>query len=196
MRHVMRCAMVLVALVLFAMPAYAAGDAKGLIIPAPAAIFSAIVVFVLVLIVLWKAAWGPILAGLKRREETIQKALDDAKEASEEAKRLIAEYEARLDKAKEEAQAIADEARNDAEDIKSRIMSEAKAEADASIERAKREIDQMAHKAWDHLVKDAAKLATDAATKIIDHKLDETGHAEIVAGVVAEFAASRGGSAD
>ena len=79
--------------------------------------------------------------------------------------------------------------------IRQQIEEDARKRADESIERAKREIDQVSAKAWDNLVRDAAAMATEAAGRIIDRQLTPEGHAEIVAGVVSEFSAKRGGQA-
>lgn len=154
-------------------------------------ILTSIGVFLLLLVVLAKTAWKPILEGLQKREETIKKALDDAEAAHTKAKALIAEYEGKIDQAREEAQAIFDEARRDAADIRSQIETDARARADETVERAKREIDQLVSKAWDGLVRDAASIATQAAGKIIGRQLDAEGHADLVAGVVREFGGSR-----
>ncbi|MDA1194410.1 MAG: F0F1 ATP synthase subunit B [Planctomycetota bacterium] len=183
-----------------AVPAFAAEEAEGGGLDLGAqvtlvTVLTSIGVFVLLLIVLSKTAWKPILAGLKQREDAIRKALDDAEAAHQKAKALIAEYEGRIDTARQEAQAIFDEARKDAEDIRSQIEADARSQADATIARTKREIEQLGAKAWDLLVRDAAAIATEAAGRIISKQLSPEGHAEIVAGVVGEFAGRRGGSA-
>lgn len=154
-----------------------------------------IAVFIILLLVLSKTAWKPILGALKQREETIAKALDDAKAANERAQEKIAEYEAKIQHAKDEAQEIAEEARRDADEIRQRMQAEAKAETDAMVERAKREIDQLAAKAWENIVKDAAGVSTEAARRIIGKELTDEGHAGIVADVVSEFSRSGGGGA-
>jgi F-type H+-transporting ATPase subunit b len=143
-----------------------------------------IVVFVLLLMVLSKVAWKPILAGLQQREETIKKALDDAAEANEQAKALIVKYEAKLDQAREEGQAILDETRRDAQDLREQIEADAKKRADETVARSKREVEQIFAKAWDGLVKDAATVATEAASQIIQEQLTPEGHAAIVSKVV------------
>ncbi len=189
MRHMIFSVAVLVALSLFATPAWAAeGDLTHV---DPWAVITSIAVFVLLLVVLGKFAWKPILDGLQKREETIQQALDEAKEANEEAKKVIAMYEAKLDHAKEEAAAIAEEARKDGEDIRARIQEEARAEREATVARAKREIDQMAAAAWETIVKDAAAIATSTASQIVQRELDQAGHADIAANVVSQFTTRR-----
>ena len=185
---------VLAALVLIgADPAWAAdGEAKGLQFDKQLTLVTigvSIGVFLLLLIVLGKFAWKPILAGLQQREDTIRKALDDAEEAHNRAKALIAEYEAKIDKAREEAQAVFDEARRDADEIRTQIEANAKLRASETVERAQREIGQLTAKAWDGFVKDAASIATEAAGRIIKQELTADGHAAIVASVVTEVAA-------
>ena len=80
-----------------------------------------------------------------------------------------------------------EEARKDAQDLRAQIESEARERADESVERSKREVEQVFHKAWDELVKDAANVATEAASQIIQKELSPEGHAAIVSGVVSEL---------
>lgn len=196
MRRCLHVAHLFLLLVLSAGPAWAGEEGGGLDLVGQAisswAAPTAIGVFLILLVILSKTAWKPILAGLQRREETIKKALDDAKEAHESAKALIAEYESRIDHAREEAQAIFEEARRDAQDIRAQIEEDARKRADETVARAGREIDQMTAKAWDALVRDAASVATEAASRIIQRELTPEGHAAIVAGVVGDFARRAG----
>jgi len=148
-------------------------------------------VFLLLLWVLSKIAWKPILDGLQKREETIKNALDEAAEANEQAKALILQYEAKLDQAREEGQAILEETRRDAQVLRGQIEAEASKKAEETVQRAQREIEQLTAKAWDGLVRDAAAVATQAASKIIQSELSPEGHAAIVSGVVADLAARR-----
>lgn len=179
-----------------ATPAFAAdaGAKKTLLDIDLYALVASIIVFLVLLVVLSKTAWKPILKGLKTREETIQSALDEAKAANEQARDLIKQYEEKLDAAREEASAIADEARRDAQDIKAQIEADARKTADETVARAKVEIEQASAKAWDGIVRDAASIATEAAGRIVSGKLSPEGHAEIVAGVVSDFSAKRGGA--
>lgn len=155
-----------------------------------------IVVFLILLVVLSKTAWKPILAGLQKREDTIKQALDDAKDAHEQAKALIAEYESKIDKAREEGQAILEEARKDGQELRTQIESEARERADETVERSKREVEQLFAKAWQELVNDAANVATEAASRIVQQQLTPEGHAAIVSGVVNDLVSRpRGDSA-
>ena len=195
MRNALTAVIVLALGLAYAAPAFAAdasnGEKPGLLNPDIYAAATAIVVFVLLLLVLTKFAWKPILAGMKSREDTIQSALDEAKAANEQARGLIAQYESKLDAARQEAASIAEEARRDAQDIRAQIEADARKTADETVARAKVEIEQASAKAWDQIVRDAASIATDAAGRIVAAKLSPEGHAEIVAGVVSDFAAQR-----
>src|SRR4028119_282680 len=108
-----------------------------------------VVIFVLVLVVLGKYAWGPILSNLQARETFIVDSLEKAKKDRDAAEARLREYEERLASARAEASAIVDEGRRDADVVKRRIEEDARKEADRMIERARREI----------------QIATDTATK-------------------------------
>src|SRR5262245_27567766 len=88
--------------------------------------FWTLLIFVLVLVVLGKYAWGPILNALQSREQFIREALEKAKREREEAEARLREYEERLAGARGEASAIVDEGRRDAEAVKRRVEEEAK----------------------------------------------------------------------
>jgi F-type H+-transporting ATPase subunit b len=174
----------------------AAGGAKekGLLEPDLAEALTAIIVFVVLLIVLAKFAWRPILTGLKSREATIQKAVDDAQAASEKAQAVVREYEGKLATAAEEARLILEEGRKDAVALKATIEAEARQVAAETTARAVRDIEQARLTAWDSLVRDTAKLATEAAAKIIRKNLDAQAHASLVDEVINEAIAQRRGS--
>jgi F-type H+-transporting ATPase subunit b len=148
-------------------------------------------IFLILLVVLTKTAWKPILSGLQKREDTIRQALDEAAAASAKAKGLMADYEQRLAKASEEAQAIVENGRKDGEELRARIKQDAEKSAEETLARARREIDQAAHKAYDDILRDVAGIATEAASRIVRKHLDAEGHARLVDEVVKDFSANR-----
>jgi F-type H+-transporting ATPase subunit b len=189
--------LVLALLLVAAAPAYASDPAPGggtefkLDID-PFAVAMALGTFLLLLLVLTKFAWKPILAGLKQREQTIRKAVDDAQAASAKAQATMQEYEGRLARAGDEAKAILEEAKRDALALKASIEADAKQSAEATAQRAVREIEQARVTAWDGLVKDAARLATETASRIVGKQLDGAGHAQLVDQVVTQIQTARG----
>ena len=140
-----------------------------------------LVTFLIVLVVLGKFAWGPILGALQKREDFIRESLEQAKRDRDESAKQLAGYEKQLAESKAEASAIVEEGRRDAEVLKGKIEASAKAEADAAVERAKREIGLATDTARRELYDLAAKLATDVASRIINEELDASKHERLIA---------------
>lgn len=140
-----------------------------------------ILIFVLVLVVLGKYAWGPILSTLQTRESFIHEALAKAKADRDAAEGRLKEYEERLAGARAEATAIVEEGRRDAEAVKRKIEADAKAEADKTIERARREIQMATDTATKNLYELSARLATDMAARVIGRELSPQDHERLIA---------------
>src|SRR5260370_12905240 len=100
-----------------------------------------IVIFVLLLVVLGKYAWGPILAALQKREQFIRESLERAKRDRDEAEARLREYEARLALARTEATEIVETGRRDSAALARQIQDEAKRESPRIPQRAHREIE-------------------------------------------------------
>ena len=140
-----------------------------------------LVIFILVVIVLGKFAWGPILNTLQARETFIREALETAKRDRDEAELRRKEYEDRLAQARAEATAIVDEGRRDALVTKQRIEEEAQREADKRLERAKREIQIATETATKELYQLSTRLATEMAGKVIGRELTPQDHERLIA---------------
>ncbi|HTG34271.1 MAG TPA: F0F1 ATP synthase subunit B [Thermoanaerobaculia bacterium] len=139
-----------------------------------------ILIFVLVLVILGKFAWGPILKNLQARESFIHDALARAKRDRDEAEARLREYEERLASARAEATAIVDEGRRDAEVVKRRIEESAKVEADKMIDRARREIHLATVTATRELYDLSAKLATDLAARVLGREITAKDHERLI----------------
>ncbi|MCB9851149.1 MAG: F0F1 ATP synthase subunit B [Phycisphaerales bacterium] len=146
-----------------------------------------LVIFLIVLFVLGKFLWGPILKGLQSREEFIVKSLSDADKANKEAQAQLAKYTEQLNAARAEATAIVEEGRRDAEAVKRTIQDEAKKESDAMIARAKREIGVARDSAVRELYDLGGKLATQVAGKIISRELSPADHERLIQESIAEL---------
>jgi len=144
-----------------------------------------LVIFGLVVVVLGKFAWGPLLRGLQAREEFIRESLEKARIERETAEIRLREYEERLATARAEATAIVEEGRRDADAVKRRIEEDAKREADKAIERAKREIQIATDTATKELYTLSARLATDLAAKVIGRELNPRDHERLIAEAIA-----------
>lgn len=147
-----------------------------------------LLIFGLLLLVLGKFAWKPILTALQNREAFIRDSLAQAKKDRAEAETRLQAIEERLANARAEATEIVDEGRRDAEVVKRKTEQDARAEADAILERAKRDIGLARDSAIKELYDLTAVLATDAAGKIISRKLDPKEHERLIAESIEQLA--------
>lgn len=130
-----------------------------------------VVIFLTVIFVLGKFAWGPMLGALQEREKFIRDALEQAKKDREEAQSRLEEYSEKLHEARAEATKIVREGRRDAEVVRRRIEDEAKEETERMLARARREIDIAKQTAVKELFAVSASLVTRAASKIVRQEL-------------------------
>jgi F-type H+-transporting ATPase subunit b len=155
-------------------------EEPGLLSPSWWVAAATVATFVLLLVILAKIAWKPILQGLQAREKGIRDQIEGADRANADAKALLAEYEARLAKATEEARAIVEEGRRDATVVRSKIEAEAQAAAAAERDRAVRDIDLARQKALKEIYDEVAKVATEVAARIVQRELNATDHKKLV----------------
>ncbi len=139
-----------------------------------------LVIFILVIVVLGKFAWGPLLSALQQREQFIRSSLQEAKDDREAAEARLQEYEARLQKATAEATQIVEQGRQDADKAKGRIEETARTEADKMLDRAKREIDLARQSAIKDLYATSAELATDIAGKVLKREMSPKDHERLI----------------
>lgn len=146
-----------------------------------------LVIFLALLYVLGKFAWGPLLQGLQGREQFIRESLQQAKTERDEAHALLEKYEARLAEARGEVEEILDEARRDASVVRQREDQKAREEAEKMIARAKREIDIATETAVKDLYARASRLSVEVARKILQRELQPEDHARLIDDAVRSF---------
>ena len=127
--------------------------------------------FLILLFILGKFAWKPILNSVNDRETSILKALKEAENAREEMKNLTADNERILKDARIEREAMIKEAR----DIKVKMISDAKEEAkttaDAIISQAQEAIENEKKSAMADLKSQMASLSIEIAEKVVKQEL-------------------------
>jgi F-type H+-transporting ATPase subunit b len=144
-------------------------------------------VFVLLLVLLTKFAWKPIMEGLEKREQGIADMIAATQRAHEEAKSMLASYERRLAEAADEVRGMLEEARRDAEATKQAIVAEARKAADEEQARAKREIGLAREEALSTIAQRAGELAVDVAGKFLRDKLSADDQSRLVRDSVASI---------
>jgi F-type H+-transporting ATPase subunit b len=144
----------------------------GFVTPDYGTIFWMLIIFGIVLFILKKFAWGPILKALKDRERSISDALNSAETARKEVAGLKASNDQIIAEARKEKDIILKEAR----DIKDKIVASAKiqanAEAQKSIEVARQQINAEKTAAINDIKKQVAELSVMIAEKVVRKQLD------------------------
>jgi F-type H+-transporting ATPase subunit b len=149
------------------------------------------VVFLLLLAILSKFAWPPIVRALEAREKYIADQIAAAEARHEDAKKLLAAHEAKLAHAADEVRELLEEARRDAEHTKVQIIAEAKKAAEEERQRAIREVEQAKDAALHELAERSANTAIDLAGRVIREQINPDRQAEIVREALSKLAASK-----
>jgi F-type H+-transporting ATPase subunit b len=146
-----------------------------------------VVVFLVLLWVLSKYAWGPMLEGLKRREQNIQDALDRAAHAQKEAERLREQHQREMDKVQDQVRGILDDARRAAEKSTDEMIAKTRTEIQSERDRLRREIETARDQAVQQLWSQTAQLATLVSAKAIRRQLTPDDHRRLLDEALADL---------
>jgi len=135
-------------------------------------LFWSVVTFILLLVVLKKIAWGPIISALENRELEIKNALNAAEKAKLEAEKISSDYEQSIKDAKIEAQKIISESKASAEKVKLNIEKSAEEKAESILSNAKEQISVEKENAINEIRDIAIDLSIDVASKVIGQNID------------------------
>ncbi len=149
------------------------------------------ITFLILIVVLAKVAWGPIVKMLDERERTIRDAIDQARKERAEAGKLLAQQKESLVQARREAADIAKKNQQEVEALRAELTARAKKEADDMIASARRTIDEEMRKAGAELKAQVADLAVAAATRIVKSSLDDEAQRALVEEYLRELPAGR-----
>ena len=183
----------LVAIMLAATDAHAA-EGGDLLTPSGGLMFWTLLIFIVLLFVLSKFAFGPITAAVERRERALEEAIAAAQRDREEAARLLAEHKAQIEGARNEAQRLIADARTAGEQVKAHMLEETKAQQADLLARARADIDRERDRAIAELRREAVDLALAGATKVIERNLDTTANRQLVESFLASIKPAPQGS--
>lgn len=144
------------------------------------------VVFILVLVVLWIFAFGPIVKALDQRERSELDRLAAAEKNNADAKALLEQYRQKLSDSEDEVRKILGNAKSEAERQASALVDEAKRAASEERVRALKEIQNASDIALQEIAEKSAALATKLAGKIIGEEVDPAKHARLIETAVSE----------
>jgi F-type H+-transporting ATPase subunit b len=148
--------------------------------PDPGLFIWTIVTFLVLLALLAKFAWGPLLQALDSRQQGIRKALDEAQQARQELERLQQESAQIIRKARAEAEAVITQSRADADRLREEMRQKARAEADGIVRNAERQIQLETARALQQIRHEAVELSVMIASKIIQRNLSKEDNEKLI----------------
>ncbi len=138
------------------------------------------ITFLLLVILLGKFGFGPLIKVLEARERKIRESIEQAEHARLEAERLLKEYEEKLTEARAEAQKLIAEGKSLGENLRADIMQKSEEEAKRMIVKAEEQINRDVEQAIKELRAEVATLSIDLASKVIEKELNEKAHEELI----------------
>jgi len=157
-----------------------------LVQPDPGLFIWTIVTFLVLVTLLAKFAWGPLLKALDQRQAAIRKSLDDAQQAKQELEKLQQQSEKIIRDARVEADAIISRSRGDGERLREEIKQKARAEADTIVKSAERQIQLETGRALQQIRREAADLSVLIASKIIQRNLSREDNERLINDTIRE----------
>ncbi len=139
-------------------------------------IFWEIISFAILLFILAKYAFPPILHTLDERERKIRESIESAERRSAEAERRMAEYEAKMKASQKEAEEMIAQAKARAQQMKEDNERQLSADAERIKAPAAREIEQERRKALDDVRRYVGELALQVAGKVLERSLTDADH--------------------
>jgi F-type H+-transporting ATPase subunit b len=161
--------------------------ANALISVTPGLMIWTIVCFLIALWVLKRYAFGPIQKMIDERRDRIRRALEDAEEAREEARRLLEEHRSLIGQARGEAEQILAEARRVAEAQRERVKEETEADRQRRLEETRRQIEAETQRALGAIRAEVAELTVVAAAKVTGKVLDSEDHRRLIDEAISEL---------
>ena len=139
-----------------------------------------IITFLILLGVLTRFAWKPLLKALETRENEISQSLEDAKKAKQELEHLSAEGDEIIAKARSEAQGIVSEGKKAAEQLTANTLNKAKEEAMANLSAAKEQIKIERDKAIVEIKGEVVNLSLSIAEKLVKKNLSKEDNKSLI----------------
>ena len=146
-----------------------------------------IVTFLVLLTLLAKFAWRPLLQSLAAREETIRKSLADAEKARAELERLNQQSEQIIRQARVDAESIVVASRADAERLRNELREKARSEADGILKNAERQIQLETARALQQIRQEAADISVDIASKLLRRNISKQDNENLIAEALSKF---------
>lgn len=162
-----------------------------LVQPDPGLFIWTIITFLVLLTLLAKFAWTPLLEALESRQQGIRKALDDAQTAKKELERLEQESAQIVRRARADAEAVLTQSRADGDRLREEIRQKAKVEAEGIMRNAERQIQLETGRAIQQIRSEAVDLSVMIASKIIQRNITKEDNERLIADALQQVENSR-----
>ena len=150
-----------------------------------------ILTFLVLLTLLAKFAWRPLLQALEERQAQIRKSLDDAQQARQELERVQHESAQLIARARVDADAIVSQSRADAERLRQELRDTARAEAATMLKNAEKQIELQTLQAVRQIRSEAVDLSIMIAEKLIGRHLTKEDNERLITQTIEQFDAER-----
>ena len=150
-----------------------------------------IVIFLVLLGLLAKFAWRPLLDALDRRQESIRRSLDDAAKAKQELERLQTESQRILAEARREAESIVARTRDDANRLRDEMRQKAQAEAANIVKNAQKQIELETNRALQQIRHEAVDLSVAIAAKLLQRNVSKQDNERLIEETFRQLEAQR-----
>ncbi|MBB6453959.1 F-type H+-transporting ATPase subunit b [Salirhabdus euzebyi] len=152
---------------------------------------ASLIIFVVLLALLKKFAWGPLMGIMIEREQHIANEIDTAEKNRSEAERLAKEAQEQIKATRQDAQEIIENAKQTAKSQEQSIITAARQEAERIKESARQEIEQEKDKAIQALQDQVASLSVRIASKVIEKELSEKDQEKLINEYIKEVGEER-----
>ena len=150
-----------------------------------------ITIFLILVAILGRYAWKPLLKTLQDREDGIRRAVADAAEAKLTVESLKAQLEKELAASYARAQAMLAEAQADAAKVRDRLIKEAESEAQRLMEQTRRQLEEEKARLSRELRQEVVHLSVQVAEKLLHHAVDAHEQESLVQGFISEIDGAR-----
>ena len=150
-----------------------------------------IIVFLVLLGLLAKFAWRPLLDALDQRQESIRRSLDDAAKAKQELERLQTESQRILAQARSEAESIVASTRDDANRLRDEMRQKAQAEAANIVKNAQKQIELETNRAIQQIRHEAVDLSVAIASKLLQRNVSKQDNERLIEETFKQLEAQR-----
>ncbi|MEH7883232.1 F0F1 ATP synthase subunit B [Bacillus sp. JJ1609] len=150
-----------------------------------------LIMFLILLALLKKYAWGPLMGIMKQREEHIAGEINAAEQARQETSKLLAEQRELLKQSRNEAQELIENAKKQGDIQREEIIVAARAESERIKESAKREIEQQKEQAVAAIREQVASLSVLIASKVIEKELTAADQEKLINDYIQEAGEGR-----